>query len=159
MVHSAHRMSKTLEGNGNGNGIGGLMPPAKRRSPQPPPSAPSAGDKESRVTFKNRDGSWLNGVPVRITRHHVTFELYNPDIVPRLSEAIDEFTIILQARTVYSGRAVVSNLVDAGPKMVFEVFLDEKRWIDVSTDLVARCDHRLVEELGRFVGEWQKLYR
>src|SRR5690348_9923667 len=152
-------MSKILEGNGNGNGAGGLLPPAKRRAPRPAPVAAAAGDRGSRVTFETRDGLGLSGVPVRITRHRATFELYHPDFVPRLSEAIDEFAIILQNRTVYSGRAVVSNLIDAGSKKVFEVTLDEKRWLDVSAELVTTCDQRLVEEFGRFVGDWQKLYR
>lgn len=152
-------MSKILEGNGNGSGAGSLLPPAKRRVPRPAPVAPAAGDRGNRVTFETRDGLELSGVPVRITRHHASFELYHPDFVPRLSEAIDEFAIILQTRTVYSGRAVVSNLVDAGSKKVFEVTLEEKRWLDVSAELVAACDQRLVEEFGRFVGDWQKLYR
>ena len=159
MVHFAHRMSKILEGNGNGDGAGSLLPPAKKRIPQPAPRTPSSAERENRVTFQTRDGREQNGVPVRVSRHQVTFELYNPDILPRLSEAIDEFTLVLENRTVYSGRAVVSNLVDAGSKRVVEVTLEEKQWLDVSTDLVKDCDHRLVEEFGRFFGEWQKLYR
>lgn len=150
-------MSKTLEG--NGNGAGGLTPPVKRRIPQPPPNARSTGDKESRVTFETRDGLELVGVPVRITRQQVTFELYNPDFIPRLSEAIDELTIFLRSRTVYSGRAVVSNLIDAGSKKVFEVTLDEKRWLNVSADLVANGGNQIVEEFNRFVGDWRKLYQ
>lgn len=152
-------MSKILEGNGNGNGAGGLLQQSKRRATPPPASAPASEAKESRVTFRTHDGLELRGVPVRVTRHHIVFELYQPGTPPRFSEAINEFTITLQARTVYSGRAVVSNVVDAGSKTVCEATLDEARWLDVSADLVVNGGHQLGEELDRFVREWQKLYR
>jgi extracellular factor (EF) 3-hydroxypalmitic acid methyl ester biosynthesis protein len=150
-------MSKILEG--NGNGTSGLLQSSKKRVAPPPASTPASETRESRVTFQSHDGLELQGVPVRITRHHVVFELYNPGMAPRFSEAIDKFIIILQTRQVYAGRAVVSNVVDAGSKIVCEATLDEARWLDVSADLVVKCDNQLVEEFNKFVKKWQKLYR
>src|SRR5208282_2760689 len=160
MFHPSGEMRKVPQGNGNGHGAGGLLQPSeKRTTPPPPASAPASELKESRVMFQTHDGLELQGVPVRVTRHHVVFELYNPGMAPRLSEAINEFVIILQTRTVYSGRAVVRNVVDAGSKMVCDASLDEARWLDLSADLVVKCDDQLVEEFNKFVKEWQKLYR
>ena len=161
MFHLTREMRKVLDGkgNGNGNGANGLLQQLPKKAAQPPPSAPLSEAKESQVAFRTHDGMELHGVPVRLTRHHVVFELYNPGMAPRLSEAIDEFTVILQTRTVYSGRAVISNVVDAGSKTVCEATLDEARWLDVSADLVVKCDNQLVEEFNKFVMEWQKLYR
>ena len=69
---------------------------------------PASEARESRVTFQSRDGVELRGAPVRMTRHQVVFELYSPAVVPQLSEASQKFEIILQGRTAYSGRAVVT---------------------------------------------------
>jgi extracellular factor (EF) 3-hydroxypalmitic acid methyl ester biosynthesis protein len=160
MFHSTREMRKVPQGNGNGNGAGGLLQSSKKRTAPPPPTdAPASELKESRVMFQTHDGLELQGVPVRVTRHHVVFELYNPGTAPRISEAIDEFNIFLQTRKVYSGRAVVSNVVDAGSKMVCEATLDEARWLDLSADLVVKCDDQLVEEFNKLVKGWQKLYR
>jgi extracellular factor (EF) 3-hydroxypalmitic acid methyl ester biosynthesis protein len=160
MFHPSGEMRKVPQGNGNGHGAGGLLQPSEKRTTPPPhASAPASELKESRVMFQTHDGLELQGVPVRVTRHHVVFELYNPGTAPRLSEAINEFVIILQTRTVYSGRAVVRNVVDAGSKMVCDASLDETRWLDLSADLVVKCDDQLVGEFNKFVKEWQKLYR
>ena len=109
--------------------------------------------------FQTHEGAELQGVPIRLARHHVVFELYNPGTAPRLSEAIDEFVIILQTKKVYSGRAVITHVVDAGSKMVCEATLDQARWVDISTDLIVKGDDQIVEEFNKFVKKWQKLYR
>jgi len=78
---------------------------------------------------------------------------------PRLSEVLNKFKIVLKDRTVYSGRAVVRNVVDAGLRIVCEATLDEAHWMEVNPDWVAQGGGRLTEEFKAFLGEWQKLYR
>jgi len=118
-------MSKVPDGNGsaNGNGANGLLPPAKKRTA--PPTASATG--ESGVTFQTRDGVELRGTLVRAARHRVVFEVENPAVTLRLSEALPVFQIVLQGQQVYSGRAVVRSLVDAGSKIVGEATLDEEK--------------------------------
>jgi hypothetical protein len=106
MFHPVHGMSKAFNGNGNGNGANGLLEHPPKKIVKPPAVAPSSDVKESQVTFQTLEGVKLRGTPVRVTRHSVVFELYNPGIAPRLSEVLGEFRIILQGRTIYSGRAV-----------------------------------------------------
>jgi extracellular factor (EF) 3-hydroxypalmitic acid methyl ester biosynthesis protein len=158
-VREMSEMSKVFNGNGHGNGANGLLERPQKKAAKPSTVASSSDVKESQVTFQTAEGTELRGTPVRVTRHSAAFELYNPGIAPRLSEVLGGFQIILQGRTVYSGRAVVSNVVDVGSKAVCEATLDDARWLDVSADLIARCDNQLVEEFDAFVKEWQKLHK
>jgi extracellular factor (EF) 3-hydroxypalmitic acid methyl ester biosynthesis protein len=151
-------MSKLSEGNGDGNGAGGLLQQTKKRTAPPPPTTPPAGTRESYVNFQASDGQELRGVPVRFTRHHVVFELYNPTVVPRLSEALQKFEIMLQGLMVYSGPAVVRNLVDAGSQMVCEATLDEAQWTDLNHVLALQQDGQIFKEFNTFLKDWQKFY-
>jgi len=100
----------------------------------------------------------LRGAPVRVTRHTAVFELYNPNIMPRHSEVLSEFEIVVNDRTVYSGRAVVRGIVDAGNTATCEVKLDESCWRDIDLSLLTKRDGRLTQEFNSFINEWQKLY-
>jgi hypothetical protein len=111
-------------GHGNGNGAQGISSPPAKKRPAPPPSATADG----RVIFQTAEGVTVAGTPVQFNRHNVVWELYNPSLAPRLSETLDQFKIIFQGRTIYAGRAVVNNLVDAGAKTVCDATLDEANW-------------------------------
>ena len=87
--------------------------------------------KDSLVVCQNNQGIEIRGSLLRLTRFAVVFEIYSPTIVLRLSEVLSEFRIIVQDRTLYSGRAVIGNLVNAGLTVVCEVTLDEGSWTDV----------------------------
>ena len=89
----------------------------------------------------------------------VVFELYNPSALPRLSEALENFNIIFQERTIYSGRAVIRNVLDAGNKVVCEATLNEPDWTDVDLSLLEKCDGRIAEKFKTFIREWQKIYK
>jgi extracellular factor (EF) 3-hydroxypalmitic acid methyl ester biosynthesis protein len=154
-------MNKIPGGNGNGNGHGanGLLQHPQKKTAKPPAGASSSDVKESRVMFQTVEGVKLRGTPVRVTRHGVVFELYNPGIAPRLSEVLGGFQIILQGRTVYSGRAVVSNVVDAGTKVVCEATLDEAQWTDLNQILALQKEGQIVREFKSFLKDWQKFYK
>ena len=154
-------MNKIVGGNGNGNGNGanGLLEQPKKRAAQPSAVASAAEAKESRVAFQTHDGLKLHGTPARVTRHQAVFELYSPAAIPRLSEALDPFQITLQGRTVYSGRAVVRNVVDAGAKVVCEATLDETHWTDLNLVLALQKDGQIAREFKAFLKDWQKFYK
>jgi extracellular factor (EF) 3-hydroxypalmitic acid methyl ester biosynthesis protein len=159
MFHSIHEMSKVFKGNGNGNGANGLLEQPPKKTAKPPAVAPSSAVKESQVTFQTVEGVELRGTPVRVTRHATVFELYNPSVTPRLSEALGEFQIILQGRAIYSGRAVVRSVVDAGTKIVCEATLNESSWADLNLVLAVERKGGLAQEFKTFLQEWQKLYK
>ncbi len=115
--------------------------------------------KESLVTFQTAEGPELHGVPTRVTRYTVVFELYNPSVTPRLSEVLGEFKIVLQDRTIYSGRSVVRSVVNVGSTVVCEVTLNEAHWMDVQAGLNMAHNGQLVKEFNTFLNEWQKIYK
>lgn len=154
-------MSHGINGNGNGNGNGksSLLHQIKKKAAPSHAGVPSSDAKETQVTFKTIEGVALRGVLVRVTRHTVFFELYNPVVTLRFSEVLVGFIVILQARTIYSGRAVVSNVVDAGAKVVCEATLDEADWTDIDLGLLVKDGVQMTKEFKNFLHEWQKLYK
>lgn len=110
---------------------------------------------ESIVSCRNSQGVEIRATPVRMTRHLVVFEVYNPYSILQLSEVLQEFKIFVNQRLVYSGRAVVSNLVNTGIFLVCEASLDDS-WLDV--DLFSPVDQRerLLSEFGEFLDECKK---
>ena len=104
-------------------------------------------NEESIVSCRNSQGVEIRATPVRMTRHLVVFEVYNPYSILQLSEVLQEFKIFINQRLVYSGRAVVSNLVNTGIFLVCEASLDDA-WLDV--DLFSPVDQRerLLSEFG-----------
>jgi extracellular factor (EF) 3-hydroxypalmitic acid methyl ester biosynthesis protein len=158
MMHIAHAMNLAFNGHGNGNGTNGLLRQIKKKAATAPATA-TPGGKENQVTFQTVEGVELRGVPIRVTRYAVVFELYDPGVAIRLSEALEKFEIILQGRTVYSSRVVVQNVVDAGMKVVCEVMLNESSWTDLNLGLALEREGGLAKEFKTFLKEWQKVYK
>jgi extracellular factor (EF) 3-hydroxypalmitic acid methyl ester biosynthesis protein len=144
---------------GNSNGINPLQARPRKTIATPPPSAPTAA-KDTQVTFKaGEEQMALHGVPVRMARHAAVFELFNPLVTPRLSEVLADFKISLHDRSIYSGRAVVQNIVNAGAKMVCEVALDEASWHEFDGKVAARLPAEVAEEFNVLLKDWQKFYK
>lgn len=158
-MHPAREMSTSLNGNGNGNGTHGVIRQIQKKAAKAQAPASPHAVKESRVTFQTAEGVELNGALARVTRHAVFFELYNPGAIPRFSEVLGDFKIVLQDRTTYVGRAVVCNVVNDGSNVLCEATLDEGGWQDVDSDMLLKCDDHLVDGFNAFVEEWQKLYK
>ena len=145
--------------NNNGNGENRQQLRQLKEIAQSETASSPSGVKESLVAFQTADGLELRGIPTRVTRHEAVFELYNPGVTPRFSEVLSEFKIVLRDRTIYSGRAIVHNVVDAGLNVVCEATLNEAHWMDVDLGLLSQGDGRLAEEFETFLEEWQKLYQ
>jgi extracellular factor (EF) 3-hydroxypalmitic acid methyl ester biosynthesis protein len=136
------------------------MAQAKKTASRLPPPAAAPEKKESEVRFKTTDGTALRGTPVRVTRHTIVFELYSPSSLPRFSEALTDFKVNLQDRPLYSGRAVVRNVVDAGAVVTCEVKLTESDWVPLALTIAQAFTHgNLVREFQSFLAEWQKSYK
>ncbi len=105
---------------------------------------------------RNSQGVEVRATPLRMTRFAATFEVYNPFSIVQLSEVLSEFKIVMSDRVVYSGRAVVSSIVNAGIMVVCEAALEEG-WLDV--ELLSPQDRkaRLREQFEEFVTEWRKV--
>src|SRR5450759_612599 len=111
------------------------------------------------VVGQSNQGAEIRASLLRFTRYLAVFEIYNPAIVLRTSEVISEFKIILQDRTVYSGRAVVRGLVNTGLMTICEVTLTESSWMDVEFASEMIGNGQFLKNFSGFMQEWQKLYK
>ena len=75
---------------------------------------------ESLVMGRTSQGAEFRATLLRLTRHQVAFEIYSAAIVLRKSEVLSDFKIIVDGWTVYSGRVVVTALVNVGMTLVCE---------------------------------------
>lgn len=115
--------------------------------------------KNSLVVCQNHQGMEIRASLSRLTRHLAAIEVYNPDLVVRLSEVLSPFQVIIQDRVIYNGRAVVRNLVSTGLTLVCEVALEEGSWTEVEFTPARLANGELHKQFAQFLGEWQKLYR
>lgn len=109
---------------------------------------------ESLVLFRNSQGVEARGTLVHITRNIVVFEVYNPYSIVQLSEVLQDLRILRGERTIYNGRAVVSNLLPTGLMVICSAALVDP-WSELA-DLMP--GQGLRAELERFIEEWTKVY-
>ncbi len=109
------------------------------------------------ITCRNSQGISVRSTPVRITRFTAVMEVYNPHSILQLSEVLSEYRITIGERCYYAGRAVVSNLVNAGILVLAEVTLDDESWLDVDLFSPIAQPQRLQDEFAAFMGQWRKM--
>jgi len=118
-----------------------------------------AGDQLGLVFCRNSQGAEIKGTLHRITRHLAVFEIYNPYSVIQLSEVLTEFRVVVNERVLYSGRAVITNLVNTGIMLILEASLDEDAWMD--PDIFAPLQQRqgLGQELAAMLRDTSRIFR
>jgi extracellular factor (EF) 3-hydroxypalmitic acid methyl ester biosynthesis protein len=147
--------------NGKANGYGSLNPIRQRLNGTSQTQTPASGQffKETRVTFAAPDNVKLQGVPLHITRHGAVFELVDASFIPRCSETLVDFEIISQSRAIYSGRAVVRNVLNAGKKTVCEVTLAEDFWKEANITAEKIRSGMFRKDISDFTQDWLKDYK
>jgi extracellular factor (EF) 3-hydroxypalmitic acid methyl ester biosynthesis protein len=119
--------------------------------------APQTRERDSIIVCRTSQGYEVRATPLRITRHVVAFEVYNPYSILQLSEVLKEFRIIVNERLIYSGRATVSNLVNTGIMLVCEATLEEA-WLDVDLYALINQPKKLQADFTDFLKEWEKIH-
>jgi extracellular factor (EF) 3-hydroxypalmitic acid methyl ester biosynthesis protein len=112
--------------------------------------------KDSFAVFRTSQGAEVRANILRLTRHSAVFEVYSAVSVLQASEILSDLRIMCGDRTLYSGRALIRNLVSTGLVTVCEVSLDES-WQDVDLSGAGKGD--LGEQFRALFEEWQRLYR
>ena len=112
----------------------------------------------SLVVCSSSQGMELRGSLLRLTRYLAVFEVYNPRVILRLSEVLSDFKIIINDRTIYTGRAVLGGLINAGTVTVCEVKLDEEAFC-ITSFSPANGEPYLRTGFGEFLQQWQTVYR
>ncbi len=115
--------------------------------------------KESVVTFRTSQGLGMRAGLLRLTRYAAVVEVYSPGVVIRTSDVLDGFRIANQQRVLYSGRGLVSNVVNTGTLAVCEVKLDENGLNVTPLSTALSSGPALHEQFERFISQWQASYR
>ena len=106
---------------------------------------------DSVVSFRNSQGLEARGTLMRLTRTMAVFEVYNPYSIVQLSEVLSDVKVRRGGRTIYHGRAVVSNLVSTGLLLIVSVTL-----VDPWTELAGlEPGGGLREETQSFLEDWE----
>src|SRR5689334_17149192 len=77
------------------------------------------------VSFESAQGVELHASIVRLGHHRVVFEIYTPAAVVRVSDVLANFRIVLGDAVAYSGRALVSKIINVGTMLICEAEIAE----------------------------------
>lgn len=125
----------------------------------PLPPLVSTGERLSFIICRNSQGVEVRGTLHRLTRYLGVFEVYNPYSIVQLSEVLNDFRIMMNERVVYSGRAVIANLVNTGIMLICEASLSDEGWIDIDILSPSQNKNRLLADFAEFLRETEKNYR
>ncbi|MDB6125500.1 MAG: hypothetical protein JWQ71_4493 [Pedosphaera sp.] len=114
--------------------------------------------KNSSVECQTSQGFKIRAPILRLNRYMVTFEINNLECIVQTSEVLNEFEIKLNDRTVYSGRAVIANLVNTGTVFICEATLDEN-WYDSSILSAKDVGAKMRSGFNDFLEQWQRIYK
>ncbi|EAR21161.1 class I SAM-dependent methyltransferase [Nitrococcus mobilis] len=108
------------------------------------------------IVFRNSQGLQARGSLLKLSRTTLIFEVYNPYSIVQLSEVLEDMEIRSGERIVYSGRAVVTNLVNTGLMLIISA-----RLVDAWSDLrgLIGDDRRIQQEVVSFIEDWQDSHR
>lgn len=113
---------------------------------------------DTMVVCETSRGSEIRGTVLRMTRHEVSFEIYAAADMVQMSEVLGDFKILVRNRIVYSGHAVVSSLVNAGPLLVCQASL-QGEWMEIDILHLARTPVELEGAFRQLIRDWQRLYK
>jgi extracellular factor (EF) 3-hydroxypalmitic acid methyl ester biosynthesis protein len=113
---------------------------------------------DSLVCFQDSQGLQFSGTLLKLSRFQVAFEIYSPSCALRVSEVLNQLTLLIENRSVYSGRGVVTNLVNTGTVLVCEVKLEDS-WQDINSLLPNLEGPALRAGFAEFLQGWNRIYR
>ena len=112
---------------------------------------------DSVVVFQNALGVETRGGVVRLDRHQVVFELYSAQEVLRKSEVLEQFSVLLRDRPIYTGTAVVKEVVNTGLMLVCEARLGDD-WRDLDFAALS-SGGKLETHFAEFIKSWEQRYK
>lgn len=109
------------------------------------------------VVCKSSEGTELHATLLRFTRRQVVLEIYDSQVVLQMSEVLD-LKILTGQQPIYSGRAIIRNLVNTGTTMVCEATLDEA-WCEEGSLPAENVVANPGQGFSDFMQKWQKVYK
>jgi extracellular factor (EF) 3-hydroxypalmitic acid methyl ester biosynthesis protein len=114
--------------------------------------------KDGLVLCRSTSGASLRGKIIKLGRLAVSFEIYETEIGLRLSEVLSEFKIFLDNRETYSGRAVLSNILQTGVLTICEVKLDEPG-VYIGINMPFNGNVSFLDAYEKCIGRWQNQFK
>jgi extracellular factor (EF) 3-hydroxypalmitic acid methyl ester biosynthesis protein len=112
----------------------------------------------SLVTFKTGLGVEVRGNVVRLRPQSVAFEIFAPETVIRFSEVLKDFQILADTYPIYTGKAVVSSLLNTGATTMCEATLGDP-FPGLDPIQFNSLEKICGSGFGVFLKQWQKYYR
>lgn len=113
---------------------------------------------ECLVTFLDDEGHQVRCTVVRLARRTLVFQVLDPHLDLRTSKVLDPLTVLVDFGSAYTGKTVVTSLVDTGHITLCEVELEEPGL--ALPELASNGTPPNLRAIYRdFVRSWQKHYR
>ncbi|MEY2427641.1 MAG: extracellular factor 3-hydroxypalmitic acid methyl ester biosynthesis protein [Verrucomicrobiota bacterium] len=113
---------------------------------------------ETLVSFQNSQGLELQATLLKLTRFQVSFEVYSASGALRMSEALENFKIVIQNEPIYCGRAVITNFIQLGSVSVCEAMLEEASF-DLTRVGPASDTSSLLSRFEHFMRDWGRNFK
>ena len=113
---------------------------------------------ELKVRVKGPDLQSIEAQLERLTWHAAVLRIFDTNVVIRVSQVFTELTIEASGMVIYSGKAVVGSVIDAGASLVCAVKLTDGgfRSVDPSLEATVRGGN---PDFQVFLKDWEKYYR
>ena len=110
------------------------------------------------VAFNTGQGLEIQATPLRLTPHSIAFEFYAPQSVLQLSEVLPDFRILAENHLLYTGKATVTSLVNAGAATVCEASLSSSL-LDFDLFQLGKPHEFVGAAFESFLSRWQSFYK
>jgi extracellular factor (EF) 3-hydroxypalmitic acid methyl ester biosynthesis protein len=117
-----------------------------------------ANATDARITCENGCGVKIEGALLRLTCHEVSFELFSASEILQVSEVLANFNVVVRDKRLYSGRAVVSGLINTGPVMICQAHLQDA-WLEEDIAGLALQPAQVSSAFSNLIRGWQQVYR
>ncbi len=114
--------------------------------------------EDSLVTFHASHTVEARATLTSVTNYTATFEIYSSLPSLRTSEVLEDFKVFVQGFLVYSGRAVVTNLLNVGTVTYGEVKLEPEGFRTQSI-VPGEANGHEASQFSDFLRHWQKVYK
>src|SRR3989442_715851 len=118
----------------------------------------NASTMDAMVVCDHIRGVEIHGPLLRLARHEASFEIYSASEIVQMSEVMANFRILVRERTIYSGRAVVTSVVNAGPVVVCQVNLQDS-WLEMDVLNLAKEPGQLPSAFADLIRGWRNVYK
>src|SRR6266699_2312430 len=118
----------------------------------------NASMADAMIVCDNSRGVEIQGTLLRLARHEVSFEIYSASEIVQMSEVLANFRILVRERTIYSGRAVITSVVNAGPVVVCQANLQDS-WLEMDVLNLAKEPGQLPGAFTDLIRGWRNVYK